>query len=419
MGAQARLHGMHALPTIYTVASSEADAYIACSRRLSPAQTRRHAVADFTRSMRWMTVAGCAAAVGAIVTACGGDAFDPEMPREVKLQWFGYTNYHVQMGKVGLLMDAAYTFGKQANNPTLVDRVLSALKQGGATIDYMVLEHNHGDHSVNMPQVQKATGAKYYAMAAGCTTAGQQGAACEPVKGGEIIPLSKYVTAYPFRFIHGIECGDPMAANGGTETIAWLFVVQTTGGNVAFVLTGSGVGGPDAMKEVVIDGQNLGSADGNFKKAMAAAGITKLDLQTIGPEQRYATQAATWLPQWGAKVLFQTHVAAGTGLVDGVQRRYDLLEGLHYQFRLEDSPQLTGLLKKFPGTQYVAPGNYFDAWTITTTGFQPAGNALTKQAMGLPASGPGPLPQSPVNFRSRPVGDPDGIDCPADEFLFK
>lgn len=382
------------------------------------------------RSRRWIAAGATITCLAGILVACGGNSdpaeptvaaaqqVDPDQPKEVKLQWFGYTNYHVQLGKVGLLMDGAYAFGKRASDTTLVPRVLDALKQGGGTIDYMVLEHAHGDHSANMNEIQQRTGAKYYAMAAGCQAAAAANVPCETIKGGEVLKLSKYVTAYPFRFIHGIECGDQMAANGGTETIAYLFVVETTTGRVAFVLTGSGVGGPDAQKEVIINGVNLGSADGNFRKAMQAAGVTQLDFQTIGPEQRYATQAALWLPQYRAKVLYQTHIAAGTGVVDGVTRRYDLLEGLHYAFHLEDSPQLTKLLKKYPDSKYVAPANYFDAYSISTSGFKPIDNAVTKQAMGLPVSGPGPLPQSPINFRSKPVGDPDGIDCPLDDPLF-
>jgi len=165
----------------------------------------------------------------AALVACGGggSGTDPDQPTEVKFQWFGYTNHHVQIGKVGVLMDAAYAYGAaQSANAALPKRVVDALKTGGATIDYMILGHNHNgrdDHSINMPEVQRLTGAKYYAMAAACANAKASNASCDPIKGGETIALSKYVTMYPFRYIHGIECGATLAANGGTETIGYLF----------------------------------------------------------------------------------------------------------------------------------------------------------------------------------------------------
>ena len=359
-----------------------------------------------------------ATAMASALTACGaGGDDDPDMPTEVRMQWFGYTNHHVQMGKVGVLMDAAYAFGNQKGNTAIVPRVVNALKAGGSTVDYMVLGHDHGDHSVDMDAVQQLTGAKYYAMASACDRAKNAGVACETIKGGETIKLGEYVTMYPYRYIHNVKCDVAMAADGGIETIGYLFVVRTTKGRVAFVLNDSGIGGPDASKEVIVNGENRGSAFGNLAQAMKRAEVTRLDFSTLGPEQRPATQAVHLLENYYPKVLYQNH-QGWTGVVEGVTRSYDLLQGLHYTGKLEDSPHLARVMKKFPESKYVTPSNYFDAYSISVDGFQQVDNTATKAAMGLPASGPGPLPQSAVNLRNRPVGDPTGIDCPSDEYMF-
>lgn len=377
---------------------------------------------------RIFKLAATSLAVMSLLSACGSDddsvasnppqQVDPDQPDNIKFQWFGYTNHHLQIGKVGLLMDAAYAFEGTRDNPAIAKLVLSSLNAGGSTIDYMVLGHDHGDHSIDTTEVQKQTGAKYYAMGSACTKTIAAGGKCETIKGGEVIELSKYAKMYAYRFIHGLDCPATLPANGGTETIGFLIVAQTKTGQVALTLTDSGIGGPDALKEVVVNGVNLGSADGNLRKAMQLAGVTKLDMQLVGPEKRSSTHAATWLPQYQAKVLYQSHIGVGKGLVNGVQRQYNLLEGLHYKYQATDSPQLMKVLAKYPNTKFVTPDNYFDAYTIGTDGFKQVSNSVTKRMMGLPEVGPGPLPQSPTNLRSRPVGDVTGIDCPIDDPLF-
>jgi hypothetical protein len=116
--------------------------------------------------------------------------------------------------------------------------------------------------------------------------------------------------------------------------------------------------------------------------------------------------------------MYLTHNGGMGGVVEGVPRVYDLLEGLHYKSALSDSPQLEKVLRKYSDTRFDVATNYFDAWTISTSGFTSTDNSATKAVMGLPASGPGPLPQLPYSVRIQPPGDFDGVDCPLDDYLF-
>src|SRR5688572_26294921 len=61
----------------------------------------------------------------------------------VRMTWYGITNWHYQIGDVGVILD-----GESANaalNVASVTKQLSAIRKKG-TVEYIVVGHEHGDH---------------------------------------------------------------------------------------------------------------------------------------------------------------------------------------------------------------------------------------------------------------------------------
>src|SRR5215468_1656693 len=79
-------------------------------------------------------------ALAAIMTTAGAVAASAQSaaPRSVRMTWFGITNWHYQIGDLGIMLDGAVSFRssgtiavKQQINRELVDKVADALgKQG-------------------------------------------------------------------------------------------------------------------------------------------------------------------------------------------------------------------------------------------------------------------------------------------------
>src|SRR5882757_4034395 len=90
-------------------------------------------------------------------------------PRQVRMTWFGITNWHYQIGDLGIMLDGAVSFrseglGKQQINKEIVDKVHDALKKEGS-IDVILLGHKHDDHSLDSPYWALKTKARYFAPA--------------------------------------------------------------------------------------------------------------------------------------------------------------------------------------------------------------------------------------------------------------
>ena len=95
------------------------------------------------------------------------------------MTWFGISNFHYQIGELGILLDGAVGYPARDPNPAVVTQVREALQLKG-TIDYVLLGHLHGDHSVDTPGGLKQTGAVVGGCAAACQEAAHDGLPADP-----------------------------------------------------------------------------------------------------------------------------------------------------------------------------------------------------------------------------------------------
>ncbi|MEV4575607.1 MBL fold metallo-hydrolase [Nonomuraea jabiensis] len=329
------------------------------------------------------------------------DHYRPQrgMPREIRMTWFGITNWHYQIGDVGILLDGAVGYPARTPDPAVVQKVRTALAKTG-TIDYILLGHQHGDHSVDTPEWAKQTGVPLIASQAACEEAiayGVPRSQCRPVKGGEVFHLSKHVEMHVIKWVHSVDVGETSGPDGGIETFGFLFKVQTPGKTLTMFLSDSGAGGAELTKEHIVGGENRGAPLTNLGKAMRAAGLQTFELWQPGPESRVVTQARVIVPTFRPTTLMPHHIGARGG--------FNLFGGLHYAFDPAEVPKLMKVLADFDVT-LVPPINYFDAWVYDKRGLRSVDNSRVKRALGLPASGPGPNPQGP-NPRSGEMEGPE------------
>ena len=323
----------------------------------------------------------------------------PGMPRAVRMTWFGISNWHYQIGELGILLDGAVGFPAATPNPDVVRRVREALTQKG-TIQYALLGHLHGDHSVDTPEWVKQTGATLIASSAACAAAEAYGvpkSQLRPVKGGEKFQLSRFVEMHVVKWVHSVRVGETSPADGGIETFGFVLKVQTPGKVLTMYFSDSGAGGAELTKEHIVDGENRGAPLSNLGKAMEAADLRTFEVWQPGPESRIVTQARVLVPTFRPKYLMPHHLGARGG--------FDLFGGLHYAFKPEEVPKLMSVLNEFD-VPLVPPVNYFDAWVYDRDGLRSVDNSAVKVALGLPPAGPGPNPQG-----SNPrAGDLEGPD---------
>lgn len=336
------------------------------------------------------------ALAAAAVTACGGgdDGDDPTaaMPKDVRMTWFGITNWHYQVGELGILLDGAVGYPARDPNPAMVTKVHEALKLKGS-VDVVLLGHLHGDHSVDTPEWAKQTQAQYYGSKGACEEAVAYGIAaekCTSLFGGETVKLSEHVTMRVVRWVHSITCGR-LQNGGGIETFGFLFTAQTPEKTLTWYVTDSGAGGRDlTIDQVDRDGVNRGAPLTNLSNAVRDAGISGFEVWQGGPESRVVNQARTVVPAFNVKYFMPHHFGARGG--------FNILNGLHYPYVEEEMPKLKGLLER-AGVPQLYSKNFFDAFVYDKDGIREVGNAEVKLAMGLPASGIGPGEQG-VNPRT-------------------
>ena len=349
------------------------------------------------------TIASLAlAAVFAVGAASAAVAQSP--PSGVRMTWFGITNWHYQIGDLGIMLDGAVSFRssgaiaiKQQINKEMVDKVHDALTQRGS-IDVMLLGHRHADHSLDSPYWALKTKARYFGAAEACTDAvayGVPAAQCTAVVGGETIKLNPHVTMRVVRWNHSVTYACKPTPNVDFKTYAYLFTVDTPGKQLTFFVSDSGAGA-EIMKDRIDDGINRGSPIGNLHKAMRDGGITSFEVWQAGPETSLVAQARIVVPAFVPKYFIPHHMGNRGG--------FDLLGGMHYPY--ESAPRLTEFLKNWNVPQ-VVPRNYFDAWLYDAKGLRSDDNSAVKSALGLPASGPGPRAQG-VNPELA------NMECPGD-----
>ena len=322
------------------------------------------------------------------VAACGGggDGNDDNAPSSVRMTWFGITNWHYQVGDLGILLDGAVGYPARDPNPAMVTKVHDALKLKG-DIDVVLLGHLHGDHSVDTPEWAKQTGAQYYGSKAACDEAVAYGIApakCTSLYGGEKVELNAHVTMRVVRWVHSIGCG-LLQNGGGIETFGYLFTAKTKDKTLTWYVTDSGAGGRDLTTDQVDrDGVNRGAPLTNLSKAVRDAGIDGFEVWQGGPESRVVNQARTVVPAFDVKYFMPHHYGARGG--------FNILGGLHYPYVEDEMPELKKLLAG-SGVPQIYSKNYFDAYVYDKNGVTAVDNAEVKLAMGLPASGIGPTPQ--------------------------
>lgn len=315
------------------------------------------------------------------------------------MTWFGISNFHYQIGELGILLDGAVGYPSRDPDPEVVKKVREALLLKG-TIDYVLLGHLHSDHSVDTPEWLKQTSATFIGSAAACAEAAEYGiepSRLKAVEGGEVFHLSRHVEMHVVKWVHSVGVGATSPLSGGIETFGFLFKIQTPAKELTMYLSDSGAGGTELVKEHIVDGENRGAPLSNLGLAMKAAGLQTFELWQPGPESRIVTQARVIVPTFRPRWLMPHHLGARGG--------FDLFGGLHYAFKPEEVPKLMSVLDAFD-VPLVPPVNYFDAWVYDRDGLRSVDNALVKTTLGLPAQGPGPNPQGP-NPRAGDLEGPD------------
>lgn len=351
-----------------------------------------------------------AAATAVVAAGCGGsnDTVDPlrDAPTSMRMTWFGITNWHYQVGDVGIMLDGETMNRGSTPDPESVAKAIAALKHTGS-IDVILVGHDHGDHSAQIPEWATQTGKQIYAPGTVCTKLAARGvpaAQCTTLLGGEKIDLSPFVAVRAVRWVHSVDCDELSNGTGGPETFGFLITAQTPekGKVLNVYVSDSGAGGTDLTVPRVANGVTYGSPLSNLRAAVKDAGLTHLDIWQGGPESRMVNQARIVVPAFDVRTFMPHHLNSRAN----DQGRFTLTYGMHYPYSVDDQPKLKAFLEASDVAQ-VFPTNYFDAWTYDKTGITKAANAEAKADYGLPPEGPGPGVQGP-NPRA------GQLECPAD-----
>jgi hypothetical protein len=343
-------------------------------------------------------------------------------PQEVRMTWYGITNWHYQIGDVGVLLDGESVNG--ALSAASVTKQLNTVKLKG-TVDVILAGHVHPDHTNQMRELVRQSNAKVYGPAALCTTlrnAGLPAERCVGVLGGEKITLSPFAAVRVVRWVHSVDCDSNSNGTGGPETFGFLFTVNTKNlmaqdhipahvdnpGDprahkiLSWYVSDSGAGNEDLFIPRVAGGVTYGSPMQNLAAALEDAGLTTFDIWQGGPESRMVAQAKHVVPTFGVKVFMPHHLAAR----GNAQSSFKLEYGMHYPYSVDDQPKLKTLLDGL-GVPQVFPENYWDAWVLDKHGIKQVANVEQKAVYGIPATGPGPGVQG-TNPRA------GQLECPQD-----
>lgn len=320
----------------------------------------------------------------------------PAKSDDVKMTWFGITNWYYEIGDTGILVDGVvskFNDKEAKSDQSLVERVYKALDRG-AGVDSIFIGHEHADHSFDAVAWAKVTGSKIYTSEVACSAAISHGLPkeqCSPVYGGEVIKVGDKTEVRVVRWLHSMPCEE--TSEGGTkgiETFGFLFTVNTPSGKLSWFISDSGAGGQELVTNRIVNGKNFGSPLGNLSKVVRDAGLNGFDLWQGGPESRVVNQARTLVPVFNIKYFMPQHYGARGG--------YDILSGLHYAYKSDEQPKLKSVLDEY-GVKTLVSQNYFDSYSYSSKGLTSVSADKAKTAMGLPLSGPGPKPQE-ANPRS-------------------
>ena len=344
--------------------------------------------------LKWSVTAAAAAAF--TLVACGGDSEPNELqdaPTAIKMTWFGITNWHYQIGDIGILLDGETVNAGSTASAASVAKAIGSVKRNGS-IDVILVGHDHPDHSIQLPEWAKQTGKTVYAPSTVCAkmaAAGLPASQCKTLLGGETVQLSKFVTVRVVRWVHSVDCDALSNGTGGPETFGFLLTAQTPDKDKVLNLyvSDSGAGGVDLTIPRVANGITYGSPLSNLNKAMKDASLTRLDIWQGGPESRMVNQARIVIPAFDVKTFMPHHLNARASSVSA----FNLSYGMHYPYSLDDQPKLKAFLAQ-SGVPQVFPTNYFDSWVYDKSGIAKVANTAAKADWGLPAEGPGPGAQA-------------------------
>lgn len=153
-----------------------------------------------------------------------GCATDAPPSAEVRLTWLSNTTWYVEAGDVRIFVDAAltrWTFARPdfarpesfapapvVSDTALVHEVLGAVgaEEGAA---YILVGHGHADHTIDLAEFARFTGAEVIGSRTVCFEAEAQGlpsGRCRRVEGGERLALGSDLDVQVIRWTHS---GDP------------------------------------------------------------------------------------------------------------------------------------------------------------------------------------------------------------------
>ena len=268
---------------------------------------------------------------------------------------------------MGILLDGETRNRGSTADAASVGKAITSLQRGGS-IDVILVGHDHGDHSAQVPEWARQTGKPVYAPATVCTklnAAGLPPEQCNTLKGGEKIELDRHTDVHVVRWVHSVDCDELSNGTGGPETFGFLIVARTHKKDeiLNVYVSDSGAGGPDLTTPRVADGVTYGSPLSNLAAAVNAAGLRHIDIWQGGPESRMVYQARTVVPAFDVRTFMPHHLNSRAN----AQSRFDLTYGMHYPYSVDDQPKLRAFLDA-SGVPQVYPTNYFDKWVYSKAG---------------------------------------------------
>jgi hypothetical protein len=311
-----------------------------------------------------------------------------DVPTTCRATWFGISNWHFQIGGLGILLDAETSF--HTLDPTSVELAITAIEASGGTITHLLVGHDHLDHSLHVPEWARATQVHVYgpkSVGERMVDEGIDPSRFTAISGSERFDLGRGVEVRTVRWIHSVKnFGFALDGRNGPETFGFLLSVGANGPTPLHIfITDSGTGGVDLEIPRVEDEVTYGSPLENLHGAVNDAGAKRIDVWLGAPESRLVEQAEVLIPMFSIGTLLPHHF----GLHTNEQSGFDLHYGLHYPCDLDDFPQLSAFVKR-TSCDLVLPVNYFDAWEFSAEKVVSVDNTQAKACYGLPASGPGP-----------------------------
>lgn len=345
------------------------------------------------------------------LSAAGGSG-----PAHVDLTWMSIANVYFEMGSLRVMADGYFTrlpqsafFGGggglgQTRRPFVSDgkavtRVFDALG-GRSSVNLLLTGHSHFDHSFDTPMWSKLTGARIIGSKTTCFQAMAERvppSRCTPVYGGESIRLAGGVTMRVVRWNHsgdpavnpeqhnpveieappvpdpntgGLRAGVAEDFPNGGGTRGFLFVVDGPGGRYSWFYQNS-ASAVDLDVPIAVGRTNYGAPIDNLKAALAAAGLSSVDMW-IGTGGLATAQLV--VPVLHPKTYLPIHW-------DGLWGKFEAGVPQPYS-----DPPLEAFLQR-SGITLLKPTQYFDKWRLDRNGVRPLPNEAIKRRLGFHTSG--------------------------------